>query len=203
MPNFSAFCTVLKQHFAHSSVVKDLKNSRTAQYGKTKNTLHEKLNVVHLPRALGTGDSDSLLDTYEPVCVRDFLKSFNVVCITLILLFFRPLPCSGIALFTSLPQLFLYLTQSLPLLRAILGLASFPFIPLTLLFGLTSSTFLAFSGGNRIRLSLFVSFGLCLGAHFRAMSPQTLQTSQLETAVCGSVLLFIRRLRRVGGNTPS
>jgi hypothetical protein len=62
-PNFSAFWTVLKQHFAQSSVVSERKNSRTAQYGNTKNTLHEKLKVVKLPGLRGTGASVSGLET--------------------------------------------------------------------------------------------------------------------------------------------
>jgi hypothetical protein len=55
MPNFSAFWKVLKQQSAQSCVVSERKNSRTAQYGNTKNKLQLKLNVVHRPLGRGFG----------------------------------------------------------------------------------------------------------------------------------------------------
>ena len=55
MPNFSAFWNVLKQQSAQSAVVSERKNSRTAQYGNTKNMLQLKLNVVQRPFGRTTG----------------------------------------------------------------------------------------------------------------------------------------------------
>ena len=55
MPNFSAFWYVRKQQSPQSFVVSERKNSRTAQYGNTKNMLQLKLNVVQRPFGRGIG----------------------------------------------------------------------------------------------------------------------------------------------------
>ena len=199
MPNFSDFWTVLKQHCAQSSVVRDLKNSRTAQNGNTKNTLHEKLNVVQRPCARGTGASVSGLDTYDPVSSNDFLNSPNVTVFKLILLYLFGLLFCGLSSLTLFPSriLFLYLTDSLSQLLALFGIPGLAFRSLALFLGFTGRPLLALRSRNGLGLGFLRSVRLRFCAHFLPALTQTRQSAEAGAPGWRQRRIRIRRLRTV------